>query len=623
MKSEYLRSTTEMDPDYNPETQLRSPQNKDEDGVDCYPWDSRGRRLFPQRRPSIPSSVSRNVNAILGFPVFETSPSRHHSPIDHQIYNSSTSSPSSVDSVATVNIRMSPTLNRPIAQTNPREDARVRTPCLAGSPLGSYSAKRSITSHQSSNKSLETSCYAPLYTDTPARGNLQWKSMAQFQKSGHRLRPSTFSQLPNGKRTPRGPDESQDPLVPTIDTFEGSLPLQILPRQLSQSPGITAHPGLLPFEVHQRWAREEDTYVVTNDKGRPDVPAPEIATFDCTVKLSTVATITGNGRLHVHHLALLSVIMPTEELDVKKVSLSFLVANALRNDLKRSLGPGQSSILFKEDVSQPGFFLGEGAELVIVRDSCDLEKPLNLYFAFTYPSPCQFEMASLPTFRPKEGRSLSEVVFVAEPLPPLRMTTSIKDPLSSWKLCHHPVSHVTCYERIDRPRPYPPGFQDSIEMRILELDPVRFRALGHSTLSSVIWKLDLTVHVLPKEQLECRMSFFLEVGAAMALVSLVPHGWVPRYFIVDGRVATEKGGECWKNKEGHITVFKKDHMAPGPIMVETCWQGPPKPGKNDGYSAVNTPLPRIVDRKVLEGRLTCRDNACKYLRQRPSLYSLT
>lgn len=596
-----------MDSDYDPETQLCS-LTKSEDSVDCRTWNSRGRRLFPQRRPSIPTSASRCATAIRGFSHFESSPSRDHSPIDH--YDSNTSSPSSVDSVGTVKVRVSPTLDWPFPEADPQvgEDARGRTPWLVGSLPQSCSVERPLTPRNSSIRSCETSFSAPLYNSTPARGNLRWKSMAQFHRNGRRLRPRTPLQLENREETPDHSDDNEDELVPATHAFRGDLPFEVVPCQRSQSPETIAHSGLVPIEVHQDWGPQDDTYVVTKDQSRPDIPPLELAPWDCTVKLSTVTTVTDNGRLHIHHLALLSVIMPMKKLYAEQVSLSFVVANALRNDQKRSLGPGQTSLLFEEDVSKPGFFPCEGAELVIVRDSCDLEKPLSLYFNFTYSSPCHFVMASLPTFRPKEGRSLSEVVFIAEPMPPLSMRTLIRDPLSSWKLCHHRVSQVICYERIDLPRLYPAGFQDDIQMRILELAPVQFRALGESTLSSVVWNLDITVHQHPGEQVECQMSFFLEAGAVAALVSLDPHGWVPRYFIVDGRVATKKVGECWTNKEGHITIFKQTQMALGPIMVQTYWQGPPKHDKDGAYSADNPLIPRVADRKVLGGRLTCGGN---------------
>ncbi len=465
---------------------------------------------------------------------------------------------------------------KPFSETDPRvgEDVRICTPYLAESVRDSCSVER-LVPHDLSNRQLETVFSTPLYTDTPARGNLQWKSMAQFHNFRRRLGP--------GSR---------------------------------QSPESTARAGLGPVKVNQEFGREED-----QDKSGPYIPALEIVAWNCTVKLSTIATVTSNGRLHVYHLAVLSVITPKRELYAEKTGLSIVIANALRKDRTCSLGPGQSLLLFKEDVCQPGFFPREGAELLVVRDSCDLEKPLNLYFAFTYSSPSDFFMASLPTFRPKEGRSLSEVVFIAEPLPPLSMTTFTRDPLSSWKLYHHPVSQVTCYERIDLPRLSTAGFRDDIQMRILELDPVHFRALRESNLSSAVWELDLMVRELPGELVECRMRFFSEVGASTALVCLVPHGWVPRYFIVDGRVATEKGGECWKNKEGHIILFKQAHMAPGPIMVETSWQGPPKPDKVEDCSPDNSPLPRVADRKVLGGRLTCGANEGKDPGQQPSLHS--
>lgn len=570
--SECSRSIVELNLVYSTNT-LCSPK-RNTDSVRCHPWDSRGRRLFPQRRPSIPTFVSHFENVIPDSPPLETSPSRDHLPFDHQENDSSTSSPGSVDSVATVEVHVSSNPDRPFSEPDPRvgRETRVSTPYLAGLLPGSCSVGRPITPHNPSNKSMETSFSAPLYTDTPARGSLQWRSMAQFHTFGHHPRPKH-----------------------------------------SQSPEVTDHTSLVPTAVRQDWSRGKDDHVINRVKSHPHVSALDIAIWDCTVKLSTVVTVTDKGRLHIHHLAVLSVIMPLGELHAEKVSLSIVVANALRKDHTRSLGPGQSSLLFKEDVSQPGFFPREGVVLVVERDSCDLEKPLNLYFAFTYPSPHHFFMASLPTFRPKGGRSLSEVVFIAEPLPPLSMTTFIRDPLSSWRLCDHPVSQVTCYERIELPRLYPAGFQDDIQMRILELDPVRFRAVGESALPSMVWKLDITVHGRLGEQLECRMSFFLEVGLATILVSLVPHGWVPRYFIIDGRVATEKGGECWKNEEGHITILKQAHMIPGPILVETYWQGPPKNRKHAGYNSDNPPLPRVADRKMLGGRLTCGANESECL----------
>ena len=503
---------------------------------------------------------------------------------------------------------------------------------LAGLLPDPRSVKQPHSSYHLSHRNLETSSCAPLLTDAPTRGNLQWKSMAQFHRSRYRLRPRALIELSNGKQTGRVLSDSRDPPVPTMDSCDGNLPSKFVPRQWSQrsdSSEMDANPQLLTIESHQHSAQEEYKYVATYEQGRPDVSAFEIGTFDCTVKLSTVATVTGNGKLHVNHLVLLSVIMPImpimpmHESGSVKVGLSFVVTNALHENCIRSLGANQSSILFKQDVSQLGLFPREGAELVVVRDRCDIEKPISLYFAFTYPSPCQSVTTSLPSFRPKEGRSLSELVFIAEPLPSLGMKTFISNLLSSWKLCHHPVSQVTCYERVDLPRLYPTGFQDDIQMKLVKLAPVRFRAFGDSTLSSIVQKLEITIYDHPGEQLECGMSFVLETGAATALVSLNPHGWEPQYFIVDGWVATEKGGECWIDKEGHITIFRNAHMAPGPIVVETYWQGPLKQGKLDGHSTIEFPLPRVIDRKVLGGKLTCQDDDWKKLGQRNSSSSST
>ena len=508
-------------------------------------------------------------------------------------------------SEATVKIHKS-LRSSPEADSRFREDARILTPFCPGSVHGSYSGEPEIIPHRSIDTGSRTSLSATLYTDLRPRANFQWKSLAHFHQSSCRQSPRVLSQLPNSENAPRHSHHSYDALVPTDYSSRGGQPFKTSPYQWDESPKTTADPRLSPLEVRQSSGRDENTYLVTNDCSLPDVPALETATLDCTVKMSTVATVTGNGKLHVHHLAILSVIMPMEAVYAEKVSLSFMISNALRTDHKCSLELGQSSVLFKEDVSEPGLFPSEGAELVVVRDSRDLVKPLHLYFSFTYLSPWHSVIVSLPTVRPKKGRSLSEVVFIAEPRPPLSMETFVGDPLSTWRLYQHPVSQVTCYERIDLPEPYPARFQDDVQMKFSELGPVRFGALGESTFSRVVWKLDIAIHKLLREQIECRMSFIVEVGAATVLVTLISHGWVPRYFIIDGCVATEKAGECWKDNEGYITIFKQAHMGLGPIMVETYWHGSPKHGSLDIGSTHSLLLPRVADHKVLGGKLTCQ-----------------
>ena len=492
-------------------------------------------------------------------------------------------------------------------------------PFCPGSVPVSCSDELEIIPHTSIDTGSRTRLSATLYTDPRARANLQWKSLAHFHQTSRHQNPMVLSQLPNSEITRRHSHQSYDALVPTNFSSGGGQAFETGPCQWDESPKTTARLRSSPPEVRQSSGRDENTYLVTKNRSLLDVPVLKTATLDCTVKMSTVATVAGNGKLHVHHLAILSVIMPMDAVYAEKIGLSFMISNALRTDHKCSLERGQSSLLFKEDVSKTGFFPREGAELVVVRDSCDLVKPLNLYFSLTYLSPWHSVLVSLPTVRPKKGRSLSEVVFIAEPQPPLRLKTYLGDSLSRWRFYQHPVSQVTCYERIDLPEPYPARFQDDIQMSFSELCPVRFRALGESTFSRVVWKLDIAIHNLLRKQIDCRMSFFVEVGAATALVTLVPHGWVPRYFIVDSCVATEKAGDCWKDKEGYITIFKQAHMGPGPIMVETYWQGSPKHASHDVGSTHSLHLPRVANLKVLGGRLTCQAADSKHRWERALL----
>ena len=490
------------------------------------------------------------------------------------------------------------------------EDARILRPFCPGSVPVSCSDELELIPHRSIDTSSRTRLSATLYTDPGARANLQWKSLAHFHRSSRRQSLRVLSQLPNSENAPPHSHHSYDALVPTDYSSRGGPPFETGPYQWDESPKTTAHPRLSPLEARQSSGRDENTYLVTKDRSLLDVSALETATLDCTVKMSTVAKVADNGELHVHHLAILSVIMPMEAVYAEKISLSFMISNALRTNHKCSLELGQSSVLFK-DVSKPGLFPREGAELVVVRDSRDLVKPLNLYFNFTYLTPWHSVVISLPTVRPKKGRSLSEVVFIAEPRPPLSMETFVGDPLSSWRLYRHSVNQVTCYERIDLPEPYPARFQDDIQIRYLELGPVRFRALGDSTFSGVVWNLDIAIHKRFREQMECRMSFSVDVGAATALVTLISHGWVPLYFIIDDCVATEKAGECWKDKEGYITIFKQAHMGPGLIMVETYWQGSLKHGSTHSLH-----LPRVANHKVLGGKLTCQAADSKHRSER-------
>ena len=579
--------------------------------MDCYPWDSRRRRLFPQRRPSFPNFAKSKAKATPDFPHFGSLPSRDHFRGDHDEIDSDVSSQSSIESATTTQIRLSSTSDRPFPRTDPTlaGDAPIHVPCLAGSSPRLCKVDPPNSSYKSSGKLLGTSRSAPLseYTNESARENFQWKPNAHFHEARHMSRQKITSRRPNGEQVLCFSGKSRDPLVRANEASKCELPLGTNPCYRSLSPKITAHRALPSFEVSQNSSQEEHTCIVTKSNSCLSTPVHKIDSWDCNVTLSTVVTMAVDGRLHVHHLAHVSVTTPVTEIDVDKVNLCLLVVNALRTDCKCNLMLGQSSIMFQEDVSQAGFFPRQGVELAIVRNSCDLEKPFNLYFAFTYPSPQHFVMTSLPTFRPKQGRSLSEVVFIAEPRPPLSLRTYVRDSLSSWALCHHPLSQVTCYKRINTLRPHAAHFQDDIQMRVLELDPVRFQALGQFTPADMIWKLDITVHELPGQQPECRMSFFVEVGASTAIVSLNTHGWVPQYFIIDGCMATEKVGECWEGPEGKITIFKQSHTRAGPIWVETYWQGLSEDDSVDIHRKGDLRLPEVADRKVFGGRLVCRE----------------
>jgi len=330
-----------------------------------------------------------------------------------------------------------------------------------------------------------------------------------------------------------------------------------------------------------------------------------IRTWDTSVKLCTVVKMSQKGGIELHHHAELSVTIPKQDISATQVSICLDVINGVRRDHTCYLDCGQSSLFFEEDIPLRSPDRRE-AEINIIRDVCDMEKPLNVYLSFIYPMTEHGPEALLPAFRPTTGKVLSESVFIAEPDSPLIMRTSARGQYSTWRSTQQSTDRVMQFERMEMPSLYPEGLKDDLRIKIVEPSPIQYRAIGGFTAASVVWGLEIQVQRILGMKLECRMSLWLDIGVANILLSMDSHGWVPNFFLVDRRLATEAGGE-WRQHEGHLILFKQPHMLPGPVKVEMNWQETDDVNCVHGDCADQILLPRIVDCEVLSGSFSCKN----------------
>ena len=332
----------------------------------------------------------------------------------------------------------------------------------------------------------------------------------------------------------------------------------------------------------------------------------QIDSWESSVKLCTTFS-NHDGRIQINHHARMTVIVPKLYIAAERTKLSITVSNGIRGKHERLLGPGQYSLFFEEDLSSVDATSSKEGEIIIVRDTCDLDLPLNLYLTLTYRlRDPQFMVALLPTFRPREGATLSEVVALTHPSPPLAMKPLSRGDFSTWKEVTSSFAQATYFERVNIPRLYPKELKDNIAIKIWTPSPVFFNCLDSLRPCDLVWNFDMTVEEVIGGTVECDMTFCLQVGEADRLVSIDPHGWAPKYFVIDGRLATEQAGEWRENEKGLLTLFKRSGMARGPIRLETHWQEPSYIASSNHGDTLDLPLPRVTDLKVVGGGLTFR-----------------
>ena len=377
-------------------------------------------------------------------------------------------------------------------------------------------------------------------------------------------------------------------------------------------PGVICLPDLSHCEAHVAENKDQATTSVdsscTQGVGHVQDTPYAIELWESSVKLCSNLVQLADGKIQLNHFARMTVTVAETCMTADRVKLSIIVSNGIRTKHDRHLGAGQYSLFFEEDMSAPDTSSSKDGEIIVVRDTCDLKLPIDLYLSLTYRLPDQrFMVASLPTFRPRQGRTLSETIAITHPSPPLAMKPLSRGQFSTWKeMARYFSAHATSFERINMPRLYPEAFRDDIRIKIWTRTPVFFSCLDNLQPCDVVWDFDITIEETVQGTFECDMNFRLQVGEADRLVSIDPHGWTPKYFVIGGRLATEQEGEWRENDQGLLTLFKSNGMLAGPIHVATHWQEPKNVTPLCGIDTADLPLPRVTDLKIVGGELNCR-----------------
>lgn len=541
-----------------------------------------GRRLFPSRRTITPVPTTLNTNAGPCYSPFEVYSSPIKAPQNEDDQLSNNDSPSSTGSVK---IGLLSTLELP-----PLEAETGSVP----DNLGMESSK--------SIAKLEFDQASPPPTDGRSPTAKVVKSTKQLPQTETLsvLKDHPYDHRSIGDSNSGQGSELKQP-NPSVERKPETDCLVDSTRSEHHASEIEAQPVSAPIPPSS-----------ARDLGHVKDTVHPIDSWESSVKLCTNFLNHHDGRIQINHHARMTVIVPKLYIAAERTKLSIIVSNGIRGKHEMLLGPGQYSLFFQEDLSSADTTSSKEGEIVIVRDTCDLDLPINLYLTLTYDlRDPQFMVALLPTFRPRQGGTLSEVVALTHPSPPLAMKPLSRGDLSTWKEVNCSFAHATYFERVDMPRLYPKGFKDHIRIKIWTPSPVFFNCLDSLQPCDLVWNFDMSVEEVIGGTIECDMSFSFQVGKADHLVSIDPHGWAPKYFVIDGRLATEQAGEWRENEKGLLTLFRRSGMVRGPIQLETHWQEPSDFASSNHCNALDLPLPRVTDLKVVGGGLTCRLNKSK------------
>lgn len=324
-----------------------------------------------------------------------------------------------------------------------------------------------------------------------------------------------------------------------------------------------------------------------------------------------------NGRgTCMKNYANLTIEAAEEDTFANRVTFSVLVRNGPPSGGIYRLKSGQCSIELLPYVYTVTD-LDRTAEIWIERDHRDMEKPLRFEFTCMYPS-IQETTILMPVLFPKFGKVLSEKIWIFKPLPPLVVQPIIRSFLSTWTFSEQLVGskELLCFLRMKMPPRYPNALSDDAVIRLRSHNPVSFAALEVpddfeqvEECSNTIPSLNYIVDMVPRSQLECRMTFDLEVGTQQQLLRIDALEWVPKSSSINRRICSSEQ-PCWWEADDQLCLLKAPWMMAGDMLhIEMAFimigRMDDPATKSDPFMKVYGTLPRILDKVIFGGNLVC------------------
>ena len=436
-------------------------------------------------------------------------------------------------------------------------------------PYNSPDVLDACTSSPSTSQSPSRRYTLPTSNKHSSPRKVRWDPQAKLYEAGNRLGKVTTKSLPNLRESSSGSDTALD-------------------EQLCPPPKS----------------------IVQNIHDERVLP---IYKWDMSGQLYTAVNLSPEGKLQIYHGYRMSLFIPKPLTSTKRVSFCLVISGVLQDNCTRIIPSGEESLCFDETFD-PRISEYHEAEITILRDAADLEKSLNLYFHLTMSKvdPKLGYIAALPNFRPQSGKVKSESVFVAEPLPPLTLKFEPTGALNTWKFMQPEMDRLVYLERTELPKLFPEGLKDSVRIRILQAQPTRFRLLEAIGKAEAIWNFHVNVQQPSGSGIECLMHLTLHVGDASTLLTIKPHGWLPKYSLIDGFLATQAGGE-WVDVDGAMVLLKQSWMTEGPLHISITWAVPSITASDSDYCSRELLVPSILHRHILGGTINCKGVGVAYL----------
>ena len=364
---------------------------------------------------------------------------------------------------------------------------------------------------------------------------------------------------------------------------------------------------------------------------RSKPPILVIEEFLITVVVSITVSMLEHNYIEMKYHARMTFNLRNVNVFAKRIRFSLVARQSPWDNSTYYLGSGTHALTLPTDPQLSSRTKGKSATINVIRDTQDMERPLDVYFTTTHVI-SDFIVLTIPSLRPLKGKVHSEVVFLMESSPILTINQTLKRSFSTWKALEFREAgiRVLQFHREKLPRFFPEGLQDDLMISVSQLKTVSFRSLQNSRMywlnenpESVARNLQLKVYKALGNTITCDLSIDVQVGSNSKVLDIYPGDWDPQYSVLDGHLATEKNGEWRLTDDYYITLFRKPDMIPSQVIhVEFSFQQyPPTDGdteidsdgetQNERLTEVVDTLPKIVGKTILGGSIKCELDNCE------------